>query len=98
VSRAEARQLVTHGHINVDGRRVNVPSFLVSIGDEIKVRPAPESQKRVRGRVEETKGRQCPAWITADNENLAAKINAMPTREDVSIPVQEQLIVELLSK
>ncbi|MCY3022580.1 MAG: 30S ribosomal protein S4 [Planctomycetota bacterium] len=97
-SRAEARQLITHGHINVDERRVTVPSYLVSVGHEVKCRPAAESQKRVRARLDETKGRQCPAWLTADLEHLSGKINALPTREDVSIPVQEQLIVELLSK
>jgi len=97
-SRAEARQLVTHGHINVGGRRVNVPSYLVEIGDELKCRPREKSSKRVRARLDDTKARQCPSWITADAENLAGKITAMPTREDVSIPVQEQLIIELLSK
>jgi len=98
MSRAEARQLITHGHVNVGSRRVNVPSYLVRVDDEIKCRSSGESQKRVRARLEETKGRQCPAWISADSEHLAGKINALPTREDVSIPVQEQLIVELLSK
>jgi small subunit ribosomal protein S4 len=97
-SRAEARQAIVHGHINVGGERVSVPSFLVSVGDELKCRSDAKSQKLLRGRLEESKGRQCPAWITADNDNLGAKINALPTRDDVSIPVQEQLIVELLSK
>ena len=97
-SRAEARQLVTHGHINVGHHRVNVPSYLVEIGDELRVRGREQSQKRVRARMDETKGRNCPAWIAAEAENLAGKIVGMPTREDVSIPVQEQLIVELLSK
>jgi len=97
-SRAEARQLVTHGHINVNGRRVNVPSYLVELNDELKCRPREKSSKRVRSRLDETKGRQCPSWIAAENESLAGKIVGMPTREDVSIPIQEQLIIELLSK
>lgn len=97
-SRGEARQLVAHGHINVGGRRINIPSYLVEIGDELKCRSREKSSKRVRTRLDETKARQCPAWITADAENLGGKITAMPTREDVSIPVQEQLIIELLSK
>ena len=97
-SRGEARQLITHGHINVNGRRVNVPSYLVEIGHELKVRPREKSQKRVRTRLDETKARQMPAWLAAEAENLGGKVVALPTREDVSIPVQEQLIIELLSK
>jgi len=97
-SRAEARQLVVHGHINVNGHRVSVPSYLVEVNDELKTRTREKSSKRVRARLDETKGRQCPAWIAAENDNLGGKVVGMPTREDVSIPVQEQLIVELLSK
>jgi small subunit ribosomal protein S4 len=98
VSRAEARQLVTHGHINVNGSRVNVPSYSISKDDEIKARPGTQSQKRVKWRHDETKGRQCPSWIVADGDGMGAKVIGLPTREDVSIPIQEQLIVELLSK
>ncbi|MFH0939173.1 MAG: 30S ribosomal protein S4 [Planctomycetota bacterium] len=98
MSHAEARQLIAHGHINVNDHRVNVPSYLAEIGDEMKVRGHEKSQKRTRTRLDETKGRQCPAWIVANNEQLSGKITALPTREDVSIPVQEQLIIELLSK
>ena len=97
-SRAEARQFITHGHVNVDEHRVNVPSYLVEVGDEIRIRPREESQKRARARLEETKARQCPAWISPSSELLSGKIAALPAREDISIPVQEQLIVELLSK
>jgi small subunit ribosomal protein S4 len=97
-SRGDARQLITHGHINVNGHRVSVPSYLVQLGDELKVRPREKSQKRVRVRLDETKAKQCPAWISPEAESLSGKIVSMPTREDVSIPVQEQLIVELLSK
>jgi len=98
MSRAEARQMITHGHINVNGRRVNVPSYSIVMNDEIAVRPNETSQKRAKARVEETKGRQCPAWLAATPEKLTGKVVGLPTREDVSIPVQEQLIVELLSK
>lgn len=97
-SRGEARQLIVHGHIDVGNHRVNVPSYLVDVGDELRVRGREKSQKRIRIRLDETKGRQCPAWIAANNDDLTGKIVGMPTREDVSIPVQEQLIVELLSK
>lgn len=97
-SRAEARQLICHGHVNVNNRRVSIPSFQVSINDELAARGDAKSQKFVRARLEETKGRQCPSWIQAEAENAKGKVIALPTREDVSIPVQEQLIVELLSK
>lgn len=97
-SRAEARQLITHGHVNVNGHRVNVPSYSISVNDEIKARPASSSQKRIKARAEETKGRACPAWIALDTDGMGGKVVGLPTREDVSIPVQEQLIVELLSK
>ncbi len=97
-SRAEARQMISHGHINVNNRRVNVPSFQLSVNDELAARGDAKTQKFVRQRLEETKGRQTPAWIVAEGEKVTGKVVALPTREDVSIPVQEQLIVELLSK
>src|SRR5205814_8822649 len=83
-SRAEARQLVTHGHINVNGSRVSVPRYLVEVNDELKTRPREKSSKRVRSRLDETKGRQCPSWTQGDNDNLDGKIVGMPTRVDVS--------------
>lgn len=95
-SRADARQLIVHGHVNVNGHRVSVPSYLVEVGDAVVARSNERSQKRAKTRLEETKGRQMPAWITAEGVN--GKIVSLPTRDDVSIPVQEQLIVELLSK
>ena len=97
-SRAEARQLITHGHVNVNGRRVNVPSFSISLNDEIKARTNATSAKRIKTRFDETKGKQCPSWIALEDGGMGGKIVGLPTREDVSIPVQEQLIVELLSK
>jgi small subunit ribosomal protein S4 len=98
MSRAEARQVIVHGHVNVNGKRVNIPSYSVDLNDEIKARSNASSQKRIKARTDETKGRQCPAWLTLDQDGLGAKVIGMPTREDVSIPIQEQLIVELLSK
>jgi len=96
-SRAEARQLIVHGHINVNNRRVSVPSYLVEVNDELRARTREKTQKRIRTRLDETKGRQCPSWITANNDEVSGKGVGLPTREDVSIPVQEQLNVELLS-
>ena len=97
-SRAEARQLIGHGHINVGARRNNVPSYQVQAQDEIEVRANATSRDLVRKRLEVSKGRACPSWIQPNPEGLAGRIVGMPTREDVSIPVSEQLIVELLSR
>jgi small subunit ribosomal protein S4 len=97
-SRGEARQLITHGHINVGDRRVSVPSYNLELNEEISVRKGERSQKFVRKRAEESKGKQLPPWLSFDLEGLKGKVVALPTREDVSIPVSEQLIVELLSK
>jgi small subunit ribosomal protein S4 len=97
-SRAEARQLITHGHVRVGERRVSVPSYLLKKDDELSVAGGDGSRKLARQRLEESKGRQCPPWLQAETEKLAAKVVGLPTREDVSIPVNEQLIVELLSK
>ena len=97
-SRAEARQLITHGHINVGARRVSIPSYNLELNEEVTVRKGERTQKLVRKRAEELKGKTTPPWLSADVENLKGKVVALPTREDVSIPVSEQLIVELLSK
>lgn len=97
-SRNDARQLIVHGHVNVNGKRVSVPSYLVSVGEEIASRSKDKSQKRVKTRLEETKARQLPGWISAETGATTGKIVSLPTRDDVSIPVQEQLIIELLSK
>lgn len=97
-SRGEARQLITHGHINVGERRCSVPSYNLELNEEISVRKGERSQKFVRKRAEENKGKQLPPWLSFDLEGLKGKVVALPTREDVSIPVSEQLIVELLSK
>jgi small subunit ribosomal protein S4 len=97
-SRNDARQLIVHGHVNVNGKRVSVPGYLANVGDEIASRGKEKSQKRARARLEETKAKQLPGWISAEAGTLTGKIVSLPTRDDVSIPVQEQLIIELLSK
>jgi small subunit ribosomal protein S4 len=97
-SRYSARQLIAHGHIRVGSRRVTISSYQLGINDEISVVPKDDSKKLVRECLDETKGRDCPTWIQADEGKLSGKIVALPTRDDVSIPVSEQLIVELLSK
>ncbi|HKR28182.1 MAG TPA: 30S ribosomal protein S4 [Acidobacteriaceae bacterium] len=97
-SRRQARQLVRHGHVEVNGRKVNIPSFQVGVGDEIKVRPNSAKLTVVESSREIASHNPAPAWLQIDGENLSGRVIALPKREDISIPVNEQLIVELYSK
>lgn len=94
-SRKAARQLVNHGHFLVNGRKVSIPSYQVDVGDEITVRE--KSQKSIRDLAR--KGRlNVPAWLTLDAPKMIGKVESLPSREDITIPISEQLIVELYSK
>lgn len=95
-SRAEARQLVRHGHFTVNGRKVNIPSYQVRVGDTIAVKASSRSSEKFKALSEVSKA--TPQWLTADMEKLEGKVVAEPKREDIDIPVQETLIVELYSK
>ena len=97
-SRREARQAVHHRWFRVNGRMVNVPSYQVRTGDVIQAVAAEGIQQRVRDIVERTKDRQAPSWLTIDAKELKAAVARLPGRDDVNLPVQEQLIVELYSK
>lgn len=97
-SRAQARQMVRHGHIYVNDRRINIPSYLVKEADTIQVKAGQKFLKTVKDTVELVKERGVPVWITADHENLKGTVNRLPQREDIKFPVKEQLIVELYSK
>lgn len=97
-SRAQARQLVTHGHFTVNGKRVDIPSYLVSANDEIAVCEKSRSLDKIEEILNTTGGRVVPAWIDFDSDKLAAKITALPVRADVDFPIEEHLIVELYSK
>lgn len=97
-SRRQARQLVRHGHVEVNGRKVNIPSYQVGVGDEIKVRPNSAKLTIVESSREIASHSPAPAWLQIDGENLSGRVIALPKREDISIPVNEQLIVELYSK
>ncbi|MPZ20085.1 MAG: 30S ribosomal protein S4 [Luteitalea sp.] len=97
-SRAQARQLVRHGHFVVNGRRVDVPSFSVKAGDVIGMRSRSQKNLFVLHAMEEVKGRGIPEWLAIDGQNFQGRILALPTREQIGLPVQEQLIVELYSK
>jgi len=97
-SRAEARQIIAHGHITINGRKLDIPSYLVSTNESIGVRNADKSRAFVKGRVEGI-GRPQPSWLGRNDGALEGKVITMPTRDDISLqPVHEQLIVELCSK
>lgn len=97
-SRAEARQVVGHGHVVVNGRSVNIPSFQVSAGDKIEVIGSDKMKERFKILAEQTKDQAAAEWLSADLPNLKAQVNRLPQRSDVKMPIQEQLIVELYSK
>jgi len=97
-SRAQARQLVRHGHVLVDGRRVDVPSFQVRPGMEVALKEAMRSNVFVVEALDTAQGRGVPAWLELDAEGFRGKVLAEPKREDIRLPIQEQLIVELYSR
>jgi small subunit ribosomal protein S4 len=97
-SRAQARQLVRHGHLSVNGRKVDIPSFSVKPGDIVALREGSRKAPAVLHALEEVKGRGVPEWLQFDAEGMSAKVGSIPTREQINLPVQEQLIVELYSK
>jgi small subunit ribosomal protein S4 len=97
-SRPQARQLVRHGHLQVNSRKVDVPSYSVRVGDVISVRETSQKGAAVQHAIEEVKGRGLPDWLSFDVEKMSGRIMSLPTREQINLPVQEQLIVELYSK
>jgi len=97
-SRAQARQLVRHGHILVDGKKVTIPSYQTQVEQSITVKEASRKNAFVRASVETARGRGVPEWLELDPENFSGKVLAVPTRDDIKIPIQEQLIVELYSR
>ena len=97
-SRAEARQLVRHGHIAVSGRKVNIPSFQVAPGQEIAVRERSRNLVGLQRALDLMGGRSVPPWLGLNREALTGKVISLPKREDVNFPIQEQMVVELYSK
>lgn len=98
VSRAEARQMVRHGHFAVGGHKVDIPSYLVKDNDVIEVREGSRSNKRLKELLEGGPVRNVPEWLSVDHEAMKGTVLRLPTREEIDAPVQEQLIVELYSK
>src|SRR5499426_550527 len=97
-SRAEARQLVRHGHFLVNGRKATIPSMTLRQGAKVTVREGSRKVARIAGALETLEGRSVPRWLETDKERFEGTVKAMPTREDITLPIQEQLIVELYSR
>jgi small subunit ribosomal protein S4 len=97
-SRAQARQLVRHGHFSVNGKKVDIPSYQVREGDIVAVRERSKQNAAVQHAIEEVKGRGIPEWLSFQADQVSGRIVSLPTRAQINLPVQEQLIVELYSK
>ena len=97
-TRREARQIVDHKHVLVNGKCINIPSYLVKAGDKIEIREKSKSSARYKEILEATNGRLVPEWLEADKDALKGTVKSVPTREIIDVPVNEMLIVELYSK
>ena len=97
-TRKEARQIVDHKHVLVNGKQVNIPSYLVKAGDTIEIKEKHKDSQRYKDILEVTDGRLVPEWLEANHENLSGTVKEIPTREIIDVPVDEMLIVELYSK
>lgn len=97
-SRAEARQLVRHGHVLVNGKRVNIPSYLVAKGDSIEIHEKSRQMNRIMAALESVKRREIPQWIELDAASHKSRVRDLPSRDDVTAPMEERLVVELYSK
>lgn len=97
-SRNQARQMIKHNHIRVNGRKVNIPSFLVSTNDEISIREKSRKMEALNDSMEAVARRGVPSWLELDATNFTGKVKSLPDRQEITMPIQEQLIVELYSK
>ena len=98
MSRAEARQMVSHGHITVNGRKVNIPSYQVKPGMVITLKESSRGIEKIKANIEANAFRAAPKWLEYDANSLTGKVVAVPAREDIDLPIEEHLIVELYSK
>ena len=97
-SRAEARQLVKHGHFLVNGRKATIPSITIRAGAEVSVREKSRNVTRIAGALDALESRSIPQWLEVDKADFTGSVKALPEREDITMPIQEQLIVELYSR
>ncbi len=97
-SRKQGRQFVRHGHVQVNGRKINIPSYLVEKGDVVSIRQKSRNNPFIQSSLEEIVGRGIPSWLSLESEDFKGQVLELPRREDIKIPIEEQLIVELYSK
>lgn len=97
-SRKEARQVITHGHICVNGKKVDIPSFMISLGDKITVKKSDKSKKKIKDQIASNPNFSVQGWLQLNPETLEATIVNLPSREDVQIPIEENLVVEFCSR
>lgn len=97
-SRSEARQIVQHGRVYINGKRVDIPAYTVKVGEEVSIKVKDPVAKRLKELFDSLKDRALPKWLSVDGANLKARVEALPKKDDVGFPIQEQLIVELYSK
>lgn len=97
-SRAEARHLIRHGHMSVNGLKVDIPSFQVSKGDTLEIRDKSKSMARIGGALEAVKRREIPQWIELEPAMMKSRVRDLPARDDITLPMEERLVVELYSK
>lgn len=97
-SRVEARQLVRHGHFTVNGKRVNIPSFLTKVGDVIEIREKSRDNLRIKELMEQAARKTSPEWLEVNAGQFSGKVVAVPSREEIDVPIEEHLIVELYSR
>lgn len=98
MSRAQARQTISHGHVMLNGKKCNIPSAVINTGDTITIKETAKAQKLVDASIEQRSGFNPPEWIAADSKSRSARILRLPIREDVMLPVNEQLVVEFYSR
>jgi small subunit ribosomal protein S4 len=97
-SRTHGRQLISHGHFSVNQKKVTAPSFIVSVGDEVRIRPRSAEYEDIKQVVGRNKNKTVPSWIAVDWDNMSAKVVSLPARQDITLPIEEHYIVELYSK
>ena len=97
-TRREARQIVDHKYVLVNGKQVNIPSYLIKAGDTVEIKEAKKSSPRYKEILEVTEGRMIPSWLEADHDNFTGTVKELPSRDEIDVPVNETLIVELYSK
>ena len=97
-SRNEARQLVRHGHFTVNGKKVNIPSYQVGLNDLVAVKADSKNTEKFKGLAENAAGKTAPQWLSVNAEMMEARVVALPVREDIELPIEEHLIVELYSR